>query len=106
MQGEQIMPALEGLRMQSDFLENQGSVSATEAEGVAHGNIHAGFTGNIWNIVQIALRILIVHIDGRRQNLVTDSQHAEYRFNTTRCTQQMPGHGLGGTDCHFVSMIA
>jgi len=48
--------------------EEQGSVGATEAEGVAHGSADVDLTRGIWDVIQITLWIRILVVDGGRQH--------------------------------------
>ena len=54
--------------------KNQGSIRPAKPERVGHGDIDRGFTGDFGHIIQIALFIRIVEIDGRRHLLPADGQ--------------------------------
>lgn len=43
---------------------------SAETEGIAQGDIHLGLAGHIRHHIEIALRILIVHIDRGRNHTV------------------------------------
>lgn len=52
----------------------------------------------IGHIVQIAIRIWVVQIDGRRNYALMQCQHRYDCFHRACRTKHMAGHGLGGTD--------
>ena len=60
----------------------------------------------VGTVIQITLGVRVHQIDGRRHFLMVQSQHGEHTFNAARPPQQVAGHGLGGTDQHFVRVIA
>ena len=45
-------------------------------------------------------------IDGRRRDLFANRQNRDARLKPAGAAQQMPGHGLGGTDRQLVGMVA
>ena len=64
------MPRLYVKELGGPALEEQRAVGAAETEGIAEGIFHAGFTRVVRNVVQVALRILLVKIDSGRKALI------------------------------------
>src|SRR6185295_15086929 len=79
-------------------LENQRGIRSAETERIGERVVHGGFARNVGHVVQIALRIGVKLIDGRRQDLVAQRQHADAGLQTARAAQQVAGHGLCGAD--------
>ena len=69
-----------------------------EAEGIAQDGVHPGFTGLIGHAVQVAFRILVVHVDGGRDDVVLHGHQAGGQFHASRGAQEVAGHGFGGAD--------
>src|SRR5260370_985566 len=72
-----------GMLFAGPTLEDQRGVGAAKAKRIRKRVFDRRFARLIWDIVQVALRIGILQIDGRRQNLVTQGEHADARFQTT-----------------------
>ena len=51
--------------------ENQAAIGAAKPEGIAECNVQFRISGNVWNIVQIALFVRIVEVDSGGNDLVT-----------------------------------
>src|SRR3954453_12152772 len=60
---------LEKKRLSSPALEEQRAISAAEAERVAQGVFHTRFARMVGDAIEIALRVLIIEVDGRGQAL-------------------------------------
>ena len=60
----------------------------------------------IRHIIQIAGRVGTLMIDGRRRHLIANRHHGDAGFQAAGAAQQVPGHRLGGTDRHFVGVVA
>ncbi len=75
-----------------DPTENQTAVGATETEVVFQRVVNFDIASGVGAVIQIALRILIVQVDGGPHFLVMQSQHRENTFNATCTTQQVAGH--------------
>ena len=65
----------------------QCRIGAAEAERIRHDGADFHVARFIRHVIQIALLILIVQIDGRRRDLVLKCQHREHRFDTARRTE-------------------
>jgi hypothetical protein len=79
-----------------DAAENQRSVGAAEAEVVLQRDVDLHRPRRVGAVVQVALRILVEDVDGRRRDLVMHGEHGEYRFQAAGAAQQVTGHRLGG----------
>ena len=52
-------------------------------------------------IIQVALGILILDIDGRRNDLIEQGEHAHHELDTSGGTQQVPQLALRAGDAEF-----
>ena len=66
-----------GIVRRSDPPEGQRAVGAAESEIVLQGDIDLDLTRHVGAIVEIAFRVLLEDIDGRRRYLVMYSQHRQ-----------------------------
>ena len=71
---------------------------AAKAQGIGDGQIYLRPDRLVGDIVQIALGIGTVQIDGGRDDAGLQSLQAGDGFDGARCTQHMARHGLGGAD--------
>lgn len=67
---------------------------ASEAEVVAEGNVHFGFASDVWHVVEIALGIGLVEVDGRWDDAVFHRHQASGDFDATCCTKKVTSHGF------------
>ena len=58
------------------------------------------------HIVQVALGVGNVQIDGGRRDLIAQGQHRDSGLQAARAAQQMAGHGFGGADGELISVLA
>ena len=81
---------------------------SAKTECVAKGGINNSVLRFIEGEIQflINLRIGGGKINGRRNNVISDGQDRSNGFNSTGSTQQMTGHGFGGTDVQFIGMFS
>src|SRR5581483_10915005 len=86
--------------------ENQTSVRAAEAERIGQRVLDIHGARVIRHIVEIALRIGEFVIDGGRRDLIANGQNREAGLESTGPAEQVPRHGLGGTHCELVGVIA
>ena len=79
-----------------------------EPEGVAQCHLDGPLLRLVEREVQfrIELRIQIVEIDGRRNDIVLHRQRAGNRLHGSGSSQQVTCHGFRGTDIQFVRMFA
>ena len=77
-------------------LENETAVGAAKAERVGKRVIDAHGTGVVGHIVEIALRIGNLVVDGGRGDLIADREHSDAGFEAASAAEQMTGHRLGG----------
>src|SRR5687768_4513284 len=87
-------------------LEYQRSVGAAKTEVVFYSHVYFGVTGGICAVVQVALRVLVEDVDGRRDFLVMQGQHCKDRLDASSAPEQVTGHGLGGTNDQLLGMFA
>ena len=88
------------------FFRRDARVVAAEAEGVVDDGVHLHFARGVRNVIQIAFRVGILQIDGRRDDAVFDGQRANGHFHRARRSQHVPGRALGGADGDFVYAFA
>ena len=79
-------------------LEEQRGIGAAEAEGIRERVFDVGLARVVGHVIEIASRVGMLVVDGRRQNLVAQGQHADAGFEAAGAAEQMAGHGLGGAD--------
>ncbi len=57
--------------------ENQRAIGAAKTEGIGKSYFHFGFPGHVWHIVEVALRVRGLIVDGWRDNTPGYGQNAE-----------------------------
>ena len=62
--------------------EKQRAVSPAEAERIGHGVLHVRLPGVVGDVVKIALRIRIIQVRSRRQNLVAEREYGDARLKS------------------------
>src|SRR6266850_2994510 len=87
-------------------LEEQRSVGTAEAKRIAERIFHGGFARVVRNVIQVALWILLVEVDGRGQALIAQRQNGDACFQSTRAAEQVPRHGLGRADSNFLDVFS
>src|SRR3954471_6622208 len=97
---------IEKKSLSSPALEEQGAVRPAETERVAERVFHTRFAGVVGDAIEIALRVLIIEVDGRGQALVAQREHRDAGFESTGAAEQVTSHGLGRADSNFLSMLA
>src|SRR5213592_2185910 len=68
-------------------LKNQTSIVATETHRVGHSDVDRALTRLIWYIVQIAVGIRVVQVNGGRNDACLNSHDGNDRFHTTSRSQ-------------------
>src|ERR1700737_1063381 len=86
--------------------EQQGPVCPTETERVRHGVFHLSSARLVRNVIQIAVRIGTVQIDGGGKNLIAQRQKSNSSFQSACSPQQMSSHRLGRTHGQLVGVLA
>ena len=95
MAGRQRLPAS---CSSGPAFEDDRAVGAAEPEGVGEGVIEAGFPGMVRDKVHVlGIRILVLEVDGGRQNLIAESKDGNAGLQTSRAAEQVPRHGFRGT---------
>ncbi len=82
-------------RRHSDALEYQCAVRTAKTEIIFDRKLNFGIARRVGAEVQIALGILIEHVDGRRNFLMVQGQYGEHRFNAPGATQKVASHRFG-----------
>ena len=85
--------------------EHHRGVLSPEAEGVDQGRPHLGAAGDGGHVVQVALRVGVLQVDGGRDNALVDGEHGRQGRQGAGAPQQVPHHGLGRADGHTVGML-
>ena len=93
-------------RRHSDALEYQCAVRTAKTEIIFDRKLNFGIARRVGAEVQIALGILIEHVDGRRNFLVVQSQHRKNRLNPSGAAQKVPRHRFGRADRHLFGVTA
>src|SRR5712691_13315569 len=83
-----------GMLLAGPTLENQRGVGAAKTKGIRERVLDRSLARVIRDIIQIAFRVGSLQIDGGRQNLVAQREHADAPFESAGAAQQVAGHGL------------
>src|SRR6266404_1189660 len=86
-------------------LENQRRVGAAKSEGVRERVFDGSFARFVGDVVQIASRVRRFLVNGRRQDLIAQGQHADPRLQAARSPQQMPGHRFRRTHGNLLGSL-
>ena len=78
--------------------QHNGGVATAETEGIAGRDVDAAAASDVWNVVEVAVGVLELLIDGRRQGVVTNRQAASGNFGGATRALQVSECGFGGTD--------
>ena len=82
-------------RARSRLAENQAAVVPAETGIVAHGDIDSNLSGLIRHVIEIAVGIGFLVVDGRRNDAGLDGFAASGSLDGAGGSQQVTGHGLG-----------
>ena len=69
-----------------------------EAEGVAQGHIDLLGAAHVRAHIQVALRVLVLDVDGRGDEVILNRHHASHQLDTAGSTEEVTRHRLGGAD--------
>ena len=86
-------------------LEQRG-VGAAEPERVRERVGDVGLARHLRHVVEIAVDVRVVEVDGGRQELMMDGEDRDAGLEPARGAEQVPGHRLGRRDRHLVGVIA
>src|SRR5216683_3752757 len=102
-----ISQGLLGNRLLTDKLlrHHRGVVSA-EAEGVVQSSGDRHFARLVWHVVEIALRIRILVVDRRRDEICLNRLGADGHFDGAGGAEHVSGGALGGADGQFSRAVA
>src|SRR5438552_1613288 len=79
-------------------LEQEAGVGAAEAERVAQGVAELGRTGGVGRVVEVALGVGVLVVDGRRDELVLERESGDGGLGRAGGAQEVSGHRLGRAD--------
>ena len=65
---------------------------SAESEGVGYSKSEIRLDSHVRCVVEVALRIGSVKIDGGRANAVTQCEYSSYRFGGAGSTEHVTGH--------------
>ena len=82
----------------SEALEDQRGVVSAEAEVVRDRDVDLAGLRDVRRVVEVAIGIRVLVIDGRRDHARVDGHHAGGRLDAAGGTQEVTGHGLGRGD--------
>src|SRR5580704_6129422 len=86
-------------------LENQRRISAAKSKRIRKRILHGSFARVVWNVVQIALRIRIFVVHGRRQNLVAQRQNADTGLEAAGTAKEVTRHRFRRTDGNLLRAL-
>ncbi|MSU48568.1 MAG: hypothetical protein EXS37_05645 [Opitutus sp.] len=75
--------------------KNNRGVLTAKAEIVAQHRLDPGFTGDIGHVIQIAVRVRLFEVDGRRDHLGLDRLDRDHRLDAAGGAKQVSRHRLG-----------
>src|SRR5581483_3765558 len=75
--------------------DDEGRVVAAEPERVRDGHLDVLLPCLVRHVVQIALRVGVVEVDGRRDQPAVEGHHAGGGLDGARRAEQVPVHRLG-----------
>ena len=70
----------------------------SEAEGVAERGFHFDLARGVGAVVEWALRVLVLEIDGGRDDAIADRHKAGEKLDSAGRSEEVAGHGFGGAD--------
>lgn len=79
---------------------------SAEAEAVFHGTANPHPPRFVRYVIQIALGIRMIEVDGWRRDLSFQSLNAEHRLNPAGCSQQMSQLTFGAGNCEGVGVLS
>ena len=89
----------------SPSFEYKRAVGSPEAKGVGDRDLDLGLAGDVWNVVEIAVRVGEFIIHGGRHHLIVEGEGGVGGLDASGGAKQMPGHGLGGAYGQFVGVV-
>ena len=87
-------------------LQEQRGVRSAEPKRIREDVLDLRFARLIGDIVQVAIRVGVLVIDGWRQHLIAQGERGKACFQTTRPAQQMSGHGFRGAHRELFGVLA
>ena len=65
---------------------------ASESKGIGDGYAQLVLHCLFRSVVKVTFRVLVPKVDGRRDNAVPESQHLDYRLETSGSSKSVPCH--------------
>src|SRR5579864_6273736 len=81
-----------------ELSKNDASVVTAEPERVRNGDGDVSVARCIRDVIEVALRVLDLVVDRRRELAVADREDGERRLDRTRGAEAMPGRALRAGD--------
>ena len=75
--------------------EQQGTVGSAKSEGVAQHRVDGTFLGRMWHVVEVAVLVRVVQVNGGWGYLVAHGEDGKYGLYRARRPKQVADHGLG-----------
>src|SRR3972149_6085007 len=82
-------------RLKSAPAKYQRGILPAEPEAVAQGHVHTPLAGLVGHVVQVALWVRLLVVDGRRDHPVLDRLDADYGLYGPRGSDEVTHHRLG-----------
>lgn len=79
---------------------------SAETEGIVQNGGNRAFASCLGHVIEVALGIGLVQIDGWGDDAGFDGFQAGDHFDGSGTAEEVTGHGFGGTDPDFTSVIA
>src|ERR1035437_4408023 len=82
---------------------DQRGVDAAETKGIRQADVEAVGYGLVGRVVELALGVNVLKVDGGRKHLVLQGQHCNAGFEAAGAAKQMSMHGLCSGDLELVA---
>src|SRR5581483_9169259 len=80
------------------FANQESGVVSSEAEGVRYSDLDIAVSRLMRHVVEIAIGILPIEVDRRRDGRLFDGEHADRGFHGAGRSDEMAVHGLRRAD--------
>src|SRR5580700_3518817 len=86
--------------------EEQSGIGAAEPERIRQCVLDIGLARLVGHVIEVARRVGMVVVDGGRQDLIAQGEHAYACLETAGTPEQVTGHGLRRTDRELLGVVA